>query len=51
MVKEGLSGEVASELSSVEEKEPAVGRVERSVFQVKGAACAKTLRQDHAWLV
>ena len=51
MVKGGLSEEVASELSPVAEKEPAVERVERSVFQVEGMACAKALRQDRVWLV
>lgn len=51
VVKEGLFEEVTSELSPGVEKEPAVEKVERSVFQVVGVACAKALRQDHAWLV
>lgn len=51
MVKEGLSEEVASEPSPVAQKEPAVKRVERSVFQVEGIACAKAPRQDHVWPV
>lgn len=36
MVREGLSEEVASELSPGVEKEPAVESVEKSVFRVEG---------------